>query len=269
MVLYPLRANGKPAQSSSHVVSAWAAVERSQRQVASSYWLIAQPDHAALAGDIAGSFSSAEFPALDAQVVKAISLHDDGWARFDQKRDTLEAHHEFHPMCNASGKPLSFFEIAPAEFTRAWIDSIERAEAASPLGGILVSKHFCRLGQGFMHDRAQDPGANLVRKFLSGETKRQSKLAQGTDRARGEIERLVDVLQFCDLLSLYLCCGSHEVVEFPHRLASSPIRLRYNDGGYRMEPGLIKSGASLGVIARRYPTSRTEPNSTTLAFLLS
>lgn len=267
MVLYPLRANGKSAPGSSHVVSAWAAVEHSQKQVAPSYWLIAQPDHAALAGDIAASFSSTEYPALDEQVVKAISLHDDGWARFDQKDATHQQ--EFRPLCNASGKPLSFFEIAPAEFTRAWVDSIERSEASSPLGGIIVSKHFCRLGQGFMHDRAEDPGANLVREFLSGETKRQSKLAGETDRTRGEIERLVDVLQFCDLLSLYLCCGSHDGVEFPQRLAASPIRVRYDGGGYRMEPALIKSGASLGVIARRYPASRSEPNSTTLGFLLS
>jgi len=78
----------------------------------------------------------------------------------------------------------------------------------------------------------------------------------------------VDLLQFCDLLSLYLCCGSNEDVEFPQRLAPSPIRLRRNGGGFRLEPAVIKSGAGLGVTARRHPTSRTEPNVTTLAFLL-
>jgi hypothetical protein len=76
------------------------------------------------------------------------------------------------------------------------------------------------------------------------------------------------LLQFCDLLSLYLCCGSNEDVEFPQRLAASPIRLRRNGGGFHLEPAVIQSGASLGVTARRYPMSQTEANVTTLAFLL-
>src|SRR5581483_10812285 len=128
--------------------------------------------------------------------------------------------------------------------------------------------HFCRLGQGFMHDRGQEPGANLVREFLTNETRRQTRLAKSVDRARGEIERLVDVLQFCDLLSLYLCSGSCEDVEFPQRLAAAPIRLRRGGGGFHLEPNFIKNGASLGVTARRYQPSKTEPNSTELGFLL-
>ena len=270
MILYPLT-NKKAPDNLGRVVSAWAAVERAQKQTAPSYWLVAQPDHAALAGDLAAAFSSPELSAVGEEVVHAISLHDAGWAKFDLKEDASAAPpHElkFHPMCSAAGKPLSFFEISPADFTRAWKESIDKAESASALGGVLVSKHFCRLGQGFMHDRATDPGAKLVREFLQTENRRQAKLAKGVDRARTEVERLVDLLQFCDLLSLYLCSGSREDVEFPQRLAPSPIRLRRNNGALRLEPGVIKSGASLGVTARRYPESPTEPNVTTLAFLL-
>src|SRR5579884_1094901 len=270
MILHPLTQK-ETAEGAGHAVSAWAAVERTQKQLAPAYWLIAQPDHAALAGDLAAAFSSPDFPDIGADVVQAISLHDAGWAKFDLKEDPSQAPpHElkFHPMCGSSGKPLSFFEISPAEFTRAWKESIEKAESASALGGVLVSKHFCRLGQGFMHDRATDPGAKLVQEFLHAEARRQAKLVETVGRARAEIERLVDLLQFCDLLSLYLCCGSREDVEFPQRLAPSPIRLRRNGGGFHLEPAVIKSGASLGVTARRYPASNTEPNLTTLAFLL-
>jgi|SRR5579871_4364890 len=270
MILYPLTGE-KVSDNAGHVVSAWAAVERAQKQTARAYWLVAQPDHAALAGDLAAAFSSPEVKGIGEQVAQAISLHDAGWAKFDLKEDTSAAppHElEFHPMCSAAGKPLSFFEIGPADFTRAWKESIDKAESASALGGVLVSKHFCRLGQGFMHDRATDPGAKLVHEFLQSENRRQAKLDKSVGLPRTEIERLVDLLQFCDLLSLYLCCGSNEDVEFPQRLAPSPIRLRRNGGGFRLEPAVIKSGAGLGVTARRHPTSRTEPNVTTLAFLL-
>ena len=270
MILYPLT-DKKITDSTGHVVSAWAAVERAQRQVAPAYWLVAQPDHAALAGDLAGAFASPDCPHAGEDVVQAISLHDAGWAKFDLKGDGSDgrpADMNFHPRCGVSGKPLSFFEIGPADFTRAWRESIDRAESASELGGVLVSKHFCRLGQGFMHDRSTDPGAKLVHDFLQAETRRQAKLAKGIDRGRTEVERLVDLLQFCDLLSLYLCCGSNEEVEFPQRLAASPIRLRRNGGGFHLEPAVIQSGASLGVTARRYPMSQTEANVTTLAFLL-
>ena len=268
MILYPLT-DKKAPDNGGHVVSAWAAVERAQKQVAPAYWLVAQPDHAALAGDLAAAFSSPDLSEIGEDVVQAISLHDAGWAKFDLKESTAPPHDvKFHPMCAASGKPLSFFEISPADFTRAWKESIDKAESASALGGMLVSKHFCRLGQGFMHDRATDPGAKLVHEFLQGETRRQANLAKTVDRARTEVDRLVDLLQFCDLLSLYLCSGSHEDVEFPQRLAPSPIRLRRDGGGFRLEPAVIQRGASLGVTARRYPASRTEPNVTTLAFLL-
>jgi hypothetical protein len=263
MILYPLTAQESP-KSSGHVVSAWAAVERAQRQAAPSYWLVAQNDHAALAGALAANFCSLELPVLDEKVIHAISLHDAGWAQFDAEGEGTE----FHPSCNPAGKPLSFFEISPSDFTRAWKTSVDKAEMAGPLGATLVSKHFCRLGQGFIHDRGQDPGANLVREFLTNETQRQTRLAKSIDRARGEVERLVDVLQFCDLLSLYLCSGSSEEVEFPQRLAPSPIRLRRGGGGFRLEPSVVKNGASLGVTARRYPASKTEPNSTELGFLL-
>ena len=30
-----------------------------------------------------------------------------------------------------------------------------------------------------------------------------------------ELETLTDVLQFCDLVSLYICCGAQNAVEFP------------------------------------------------------
>ncbi len=265
MVLHPFTAEKESPENSRHVVSAWAAVERTQKQTAPWYWLIAQPDHAMLSGDLAASFSSPDFPSLEKEVVQAISLHDAGWAKFDVEDEEAA---EFRPMCAASGKPLSFFEIAPADFTRAWKDSIDKAQEAGPIGAILVSKHFCRLGQGFMHDRAHDPGAKLVHEFLNSENQRQGKLMKAVGHSRTAIERLTDILQFCDLLSLYLCCGSREDVEFPQRLASTPIRLRRTGGGFHLEPALIKSGASLGVTARRYPASSTEPNSTSLGFLI-
>ena len=50
MVLYPLPANNHP-QHDGTPIPAWIAVEKRQRQDARDWWLVAQPDHAALAGD--------------------------------------------------------------------------------------------------------------------------------------------------------------------------------------------------------------------------
>jgi len=62
MVLYPLPSREpssgepvscQPSLTPARAVPAWEAVERKQKQAASEWWLVAQPDHAALAGDLA------------------------------------------------------------------------------------------------------------------------------------------------------------------------------------------------------------------------
>lgn len=255
MVLYPL--NSYPELPSRAVVSAWDAVMRTQQQECTEWWLVAQPDHAALAGDLAACVRSPEFPRLDAEVIRAIALHDEGWAAFDRS-----------PLLNGRGRPMSFFEMALKDFLRAWRDSIERAEQESAIGGILVSEHFCRLGrwrQQMTHDTAEDDAA--MQSFLEGEGERQRQLYRRQDRRPEEISVLVDVLQFCDLLSLYLCCGAREAVEFPQKFGGLAIRIHREAELFRADPPLFGRGTSLAVRARRYPGAEP-PSVTALPLLL-
>ncbi|HVO80286.1 MAG TPA: DUF3891 family protein [Terriglobales bacterium] len=260
MVLYPLNAPAEHhAASGEHVtVPAWDVILRTQKQDATEWWLVAQPDHAALAGDLATCIRSPEFPQLDTEVVRAIAWHDEGWAAFDRA-----------PSLNGRGRPLSFVDMALADFLRAWRDSIARAEQESPIGGILVSQHFCRLGRWrrqMMQDNPEDDAA--VESFLEREGERQRLLYHRQDRGPEEISMLVEVLQFCDLLSLYLCCGAREAVEFPQRFEGRAIRIHREAELLRSDPPLFGRGASLAVRARRFPG--TEPGcATPLPLLLA
>jgi len=194
--------------------------------------------------------------------VQGISHHDDGWAPFDAQ------------VTLTSGRPLSFLNFLPRDFVRAWHESIERAEKLAPIAGAIVSGHFWRLGRNRLDwgvDSAEDCG--LLVAFLHNEQERQQRLLGG--RSQEEFEFLTDVLQFCDVLSLYLCCGATQDVEFQQSFGGEPIRLRREAAHTpdqaavcRFEPSpFTEGGVDLAVVARRYPSDR-QPGTVTLPFLL-
>jgi hypothetical protein len=228
-----------PAPGTSRTfVPAWDAVFRTQKASAESWLLVAQPDHATLAGDLAERIRSSDFPALDDEILRAISLHDEGWQSFDDQ-----------PMVH-DGRPLSFLDLGPSEFLHAWTRSISTAEHVGPLAGILVSDHFLRLAHVHIETRGEN---SQVRKFIQHEEARQDRLRPRQKHSLEELSVLVDVLQFCDLLSLYLCCGTLEEVEFPQRFNNHSIHL-YREGEMRcLQPSIFPGGASLGVSARTFP----------------
>jgi hypothetical protein len=82
------------------------------------------------------------------------------------------------------------------------------------------------------------------------------------------VERLVDLLQFCDLLSLYLCCGSHAHVQFPQAVGSRSITLRRDGELCLLDPSPFREEISLGVPARRDSASGSEPNACVLPVLI-
>jgi hypothetical protein len=282
MVLYPLnatshenkstnleRVHADAAKSAAGTISAWDAVEHRQKQRAHSWWLVAQPDHAALSGDLAASISSPHFPALNSEVVQAISLHDEGWRQFDSADGSSESHNASRKS-NPGMRPLSFLDVSPSVFLRAWKDSIHRAVQSSSLGGVLVSGHFSRLAENRLQSRMDSfQDAENLRTFLADEAARRRHFMAKTGGSEEEIRCLVDVLQFCDLLSLYLCCGAPEHVEFPQQFEGLRIRLRRHREMCRTDPPIFKTGVSLGVIARRYPLSQEDANVTTIGFLLA
>jgi len=257
-VLHPI-GGGEAAHA---CVPVWDAILPTQKASAPEYWLITQPDHAALSGDIAAALGPPLLPKLSPEVVQGITLHDEGWAPFDAQ------------ITLADGRPLSFIDFLPKDFVRAWGGSIERAEKIAPIAGAIVSGHFSRLGQNRLEwgiDGAED--RRLLLDFLESEQARQQRLLGGYSRE--EFEFLTDVLQFCDVLSLYLCCGAVQDVTFSQRFGSKPIRLRreaaHGPGQAAVchfDPSpFTEGGVDLAVGARRYPADR-QPSAVTLPFLL-
>jgi Protein of unknown function (DUF3891) len=250
MILYPLDLSGRPSSEENSTIPVWQAIERRQKQECLAWWLIAQPDHAGLAGNLASHLAHDSFPRLVPEVIRAITLHDEGWVEFD-----------LQPICETSrqgriGRPLSFLEMKPPDFLQAWRASIERAQQDSPIGGILVSKHFCRIAQTgttSSHPRTEDH--EMVSEFLVQETARQTRLFHQQHRTIEEIELLTDGLQFLDLLSLYLCCGSRKNVSFPQHFSGRSICIFHEDEAFRTEPRLFGQGVSLGITARPYPAT--------------
>lgn len=271
MVLYPLVDSAEIertlSQSGNSPLTAWTAVEQKQKQPAKEWLLITQVDHAQLAGDLAARLHPALFPRIEEDLVRAISLHDAGWAEFDAGLTISEGHTAF-PRLNDRGKPLSFLEASPAEFVIAWTVSIDKAEESGAAGGIIVSRHFCRLAEGRLTSRIDDEeDTSRLRQFLHGENVRQQKLFAGARYSSGELDVLTDILQFCDLLSLYLCCGASQQVQFPQEFGGTTINLCRDADLFRLQPAVFGSGVSLGICARVYTQAGAGP-SRELAFLL-
>src|SRR5271169_1541987 len=86
-----LRPEPQPAASDIAFVSAWEAVARAEKTRSAKYQLVRQPDHARVSGEIVRHFAIAGAPRVDNDIVRGISLHDEGWAAFDEGRGHLQA----------------------------------------------------------------------------------------------------------------------------------------------------------------------------------
>ena len=87
MILRPLEPEATNPPNSDAFVPAWPVVERLQKRHYESCWMITQPSHAALAGQLAGSLASQagnpELPQLSPDLIRAIAMHDAGWGMPD------------------------------------------------------------------------------------------------------------------------------------------------------------------------------------------
>ena len=267
MVLHPLPSGGRDQQRRAPI-AAWQAVEQRQRQSADAWWLVAQTDHAALAGDLAARLDFSSIPALSGHVIRAIALHDAGWAQFDNK-DHLATAAKPAPS-GVEGAvmttPKSFLAIAPAQFLIAWTDSINAAASTGPAGELIVSEHFCRLARNRLASRSDSQqDKHRLEEFLSNEACRQARLRAGSQQSPEQLEVLTDILQFCDLASLYLCCGADEPAEFPQQFGGSKIRVDCEGDAFLFTPPVFGRGTALGVSVRSYPAGRVS----SLPFLLT
>jgi len=239
------------AESGAAFIPAWHAVEPLERAHYESCWMITQPSHAALAGEIAARLAGEQIPRMDAELIRAIALHDAGWGMPDAQAVMRSRSAQQNPPC-------SFLQVSVAEFLIAWTQSIEIALSTSPAGGYMVSRHFWRLGENRLKSTQDSPADRTrLKEFLDFEAGRQKKLTSKQSRSADELETLTDVLQFCDLMSLYLCCGSPENVEFPEYFGVK-VRAIQKPEGLRLSPAVIPAETSFGVAALRHPATKGE-----------
>jgi hypothetical protein len=255
-----LRSETQPAHANNAFVSAWEAVARAEKTTSAKYHLVRQPDHARVSGDIAQQLAITGAPPMDDDIVRGISLHDEGWKDCDNGSERLSAtpatYSGENVALNAEGRPLSFLDIKAGDFLHAWRGSIDSVEAVAPIAALIVSGHFCRLGKfGISMATYAEDEARSVREFLASEEQRQCRLLRRQSRGESEVQYWTDVLQFCDLLSLYLCCGSKESVEFPQRIGpkGETIRLQLQDAAFVLSPAPFAKEVELSVEARPYP----------------
>jgi hypothetical protein len=244
MILRPL--DPIPATSNGFL-PAWSVVEQSQRQIAGDCWMITQPSHAALSGEFAARMTGANLPNLDAAVIRGIALHDAGWGMPD-------AQAIMQSRSIGQGAPKSFVACGVGQFLDAWEKSIDVAASASATGGYIVSRHFERIAK-VNSSKLSQGERQAMESFLHNEAARQARLAAKQEHTPEELEQLTDVLQFCDLLSLYVCCGARQNVEFPEYFGTK-ARLTVESDCYRLDPILIEPGTEFVVAALRHPATK-------------
>src|SRR5260370_17061955 len=134
------------------------------------------------------------------------------------------------------------------------MQSIQFAQSAGAAGAYLVSRHFQRLAEhraGAAGDTERD--CKKLQAFVTYESQRQKRLATKQSRSEKELELLTDLLQFCDLLSLYICSGARERVVFPQCFGFKP-RLSFQVEGYRLDPSFVATPPNFSLAPFRYPT---------------
>jgi hypothetical protein len=244
MILRPL---DSMLATSTDFLPAWSVVEQSQRQITGDCWMITQPSHAALAGEFAARMAGVNLPNLDAPIIRAIALHDAGWGMPD-------AQAIMQSRSVGQSAPKSFVACGVGEFLNAWEKSIDVAASASAAGGFIVSRHFERIAR-VNSSKISADDRHTMGSFLRNEGERQARLAAKQEHTPEELEALTDVLQFFDLLSLYVCCGARQNVEFPEYFGIK-ARLTVETNSYRIDPILIEPGTEYVVAALRHPATK-------------
>jgi hypothetical protein len=227
-----------------------------RRQSEAGYFhLIRQDDHARLSGELARRFGNGRFQRPDGRAVLGTESHDAGWPIHDDA-----------PTLNDGGLPRDVFESNREIALPVWTASSERAEAADPYAGLLVSLHGLSLSvyatsQASMKHEKFDVGQMkekfLVNQFQHGEVVRQERLrkalrmrddlpltyglaAAGVDEREDRLRFDFRLLQAMDMLSLAICCTE------PPAATTQEVHLR--PGGEAVKLGLRRAGADLLVV---------------------
>lgn len=192
--------------------------------------VLLQNEHSHVAGQLARALNPAFFGALPGIVIDAISEHDAGWNDSDQ--------HQLHAL--PERKPLSFVDVDAENTLPCWLGSIQRGRELGPLAAVLISRHCCLLGT----------GSDRHASFVADETARRAELEAALPFSPAELDRWTAALGFCDLLSLYLCCGSQSPVSLPlahpqKADGAETTTLIWANGAPHLSPSVLNPGSEI------------------------
>jgi hypothetical protein len=216
-----------------------------ERQVSPPFAIIFQAEHSILAGHLAEALLHHIFGEIPPEVILAISQHDFGWQHNDQAQ--MNSRNE--------RAPLPFPALSTEETLPSWYASIAHGRSLGVLAYVMISRHFTTLGTAD-ETRAQ---------FIRTETERRAEVESTLGYPASDLNRWIGALGLSDLLSLYLCCGSEETVEFPLAHPADPasanakkIILRWSNGSPHFSPPLLRRGTSVSLDARVYSGCETD-----------
>ncbi|MGM0903823.1 MAG: DUF3891 family protein [Bacillota bacterium] len=172
-----------------------------------SFIMVTQHDHAMVSGQIAENWKEEYFPELDHKqdVVLACYEHDCGWIELDQD-----------PKWNAiNQKPYSFMDYPAEPKIIYYKRGIEEVFKQNKYAALLCSLHYTSF--------LQAPTDPVSKQFVSEENNRQQQLLNrfninGNSVKEKNLLYHLDILKFCDNLSLYLCLnkpGTTKTKEYP------------------------------------------------------
>lgn len=202
-----------------------------RRQQENAWLLIAQHDHAVLAGELASHLGNDRFapPNPYEQTVTGVRLHDCGWPVHDDS-----------PTINDKGQPLDVFETPREIALKAWTTSAERAAEKDAYAGLLTSLHVLALSVMAIDSDATHPSwdlqdstaRNAIVKFQHRQIEFQEMLRhrlgirtekptatkqprESQQRGEDQIKSNFRLLQVMDLLSLGVCCTAPPFEQTP------------------------------------------------------
>ncbi|WP_345241477.1 DUF3891 family protein [Pontibacillus salipaludis] len=156
--------------------------------------LFQQHHHALVSGIMANNWKETGFVGeeLRGDVEYAVAFHDRAWIPLDQK-----------PRWSDHKKqPYSFIDFPEEDKVAAYRRGVDEVEEYSSYGAVLCSMHYASF-----YSKA-DILSEAVREFLHNEEMRRERLISLLSKETANLKEHLDLLQFCDDLSLYCCMNS-------------------------------------------------------------
>ncbi|SEN62908.1 Protein of unknown function [Mesobacillus persicus] len=159
-----------------------------------SYLMVTQHDHAQVSGEFARNWKEEYFPGIERKqdVELAVFEHDCGWLNVDAQPK----------WNNEKNRPFSFVDYPIDSKISLYTKGISEVAEQNSYAGLLCSLHYASFLQG------GSAPAGVV--FWNKENKRQQQLyvelgiAGDPDKEKKLMDHL-EILKFCDNLSLYVC----------------------------------------------------------------